>query len=79
MNKPALFAIADSAELNALLRVFIEAKFRPEVPDTDITSSRYVVAMIERVVEAQRGVALESGNDRQVSNIESWQGAALSS
>lgn len=77
MSKPALFSVADSAELNALLRVLIEAKFRPEVPDTDIPSSRYVVAMIERVVEAQRGVAVESGNDRQVSSIESWRRAEL--
>lgn len=77
MIKPAIFSVTDSAELNALLRILIEAKFRPEVPDADIASSRYVVAMIERVVEAQRGLALESGNDREVSNIESWQRAEL--
>jgi hypothetical protein len=77
MSKPALFSVADSAELNALLHVLIEAKFRPEVPDTDIPSSRYVVAMIERVVEAQRGVAAESANYGQVSNTESWQRAEL--
>lgn len=75
MNTPPLFAVLDSHELNALLRVLVQAKFRPEIPDTDIPGSRYVVAMIERVVEAQKDVAIASGNQTMLSNLDAWKKA----
>ena len=75
MSTPPLFSVLDSDELNALFRALLEAKFRREIPDTDLPSSRFVVAMIERVFEAQRNVALASGNPTMLANLDTWQKA----
>ncbi len=75
MNAPPLFSVLDSHELNALFRALLEAKFRPEIPDTDLPGSHFVVAMIERVFEAQRNVALTSGNPTTLANLDTWQTA----
>jgi len=75
MNTPPLFSILDSDELNALVRALLQAKFRPAVPDTDLPASRFVVAMIERALEAQKNFALASGNTTMVANFETWQRA----
>jgi hypothetical protein len=75
MNTPPLFSVVDSNELNALFRALLEAKFRPAIPDTDLPGSPYVVALIERVLEAQKKVAAASGNQAMLSNLETWQKA----
>lgn len=75
MSTPPLFSVLDSYELNALFRALLEAKFRPEIPDTDLPGSRFVVAMIERVFEAQRNIALASGNPTMLANLDTWQKA----
>lgn len=75
MNTPPLFSVLDSDELNALVRALLQAKFRPCVPDTDLSASRLVVAMVERALEAQKGVALASGNTTMIANFETWQRA----
>lgn len=75
MNTPPLFSILDSHELNALVRALLQAKFRPAVPDTDLAASRFVVAMIERAVEAQKHVALTSGNTTMFTNFDTWERA----
>lgn len=75
MSKPPLFSVVDADELNALFRALLEAKFRPEIPDTDLPGSCLVVAMIERVFEAQRNVAQASGNSTMLANLDTWQKA----
>ena len=75
MNTPPLFSVLDSDELNALVRALLQAKFRPSLPDTDLSASSFVVAMIERALEAQREVALASGNTTMLANLETWQKA----
>lgn len=75
MNSPPLFSVEDSVELNALLRALLQAKFRPAVPDTDLPCSRYMIAMIERVFEASRNVALASGNPALLSSFDTLQKA----
>ena len=75
MSTSPLFSVHDSYELNALFRALLEAKFRPEIPDTDLPGSRFVVAMIERAFEAQRNIALASGNQIMLANLDAWQRA----
>lgn len=75
MSTSPLFAVHDPNELNALLRVFIEAKFRPSIPDTDIPASRFVVAMVERILQSQKNLALAEGNQEALANLSQWQKA----
>ncbi|MES2511963.1 MAG: hypothetical protein V4625_18710 [Pseudomonadota bacterium] len=75
MNASPLFSVDHEFELNALFRVLVEAKFRPSIPDTDIPSSKFVIAMIERVFEAQMEVALANGDQLRVSSLAKWQAA----
>lgn len=75
MNSSPLFSVLDSDELNALFKALIEAKFRPHIPNRDLSGSRFVVAMIERVFEAQRNIAVASGNPTMLSNLDTWQRA----
>lgn len=73
MSTPPLLSALDSHELIALFRALLEAKFWPEIPDMDLPGSRFVVAMIERVFEAQRDVALASGNPAMLAKLDAWQ------
>lgn len=75
MDTPPLFSVLDSNELGALFRALLQAKFRPTIPDNDLSGSPYVVAMIERVLEAERKVATASGNQTMLANIDTWQRA----
>jgi len=75
MNTSPLFSVRDCDELNALVRALIQAKFRPAVPDTDLPASRFIVAMIERAVDAQKNAAQASGNTTMVANLETWRRA----
>ena len=75
MSTAPLFCVSDSHELNALFRALLQAKFRPEIPDTDLPGSRLVVAMIERVFEAQRTAAKAAGNPTMLANFDTWQRA----
>jgi len=76
MSTSPLFAVHDPNELNALLRVFIQAKFRPAIPDTDIPASPFVVAMVERILQSQKNLALAESNQKLLANLAQWQQVA---
>lgn len=70
MSTSPLFAVHDPNELNALMRVFIEAKFRPSIPDTDIPASPFVVAMVDRILHSKKDLA--EGNQKTLTNLIQW-------
>jgi hypothetical protein len=71
----SLFQVSDKAELRALFKALLEAKFHPDPETPEVQGSPLVAAICERVLAAMVAVELRDGDPMAASRYAQWRRA----